>query len=116
MGYTDRFPRWAIAFKFEAEETTTVIRDVTWDVGRTGKLTPVAHVEPVDFYGVTVRKATLNNWGDIQRKRVAIGARVWIRRSNDVIPEIMGHVGDSEAGRNADCPPGGLPGLRRKAD
>lgn len=62
MGYTDRFPRWAIAFKFEAEETTTVIRDVTWDVGRTGKLTPVAHVEPVDFYGVTVRKATLNNW------------------------------------------------------
>lgn len=72
MGYTDRFPRWAIAFKFEAEETTTVIRDVTWDVGRTGKLTPVAHVEPVDFYGVTVRKATLNNWGDIQRKRVAI--------------------------------------------
>lgn len=98
MGYTDRFPRWAIAFKFEAEETTTVIRDVTWDVGRTGKLTPVAHVEPVDFYGVTVRKATLNNWGDIQRKRVAIGARVWIRRSNDVIPEIMGHVGDSEEG------------------
>ena len=98
MGYTDRFPRWAIAFKFEAEETTTVIRDVTWDVGRTGKLTPVAHVEPVDFYGVTVRKATLNNWGDIQRKRVAIGARVWIRRSNDVIAEIMGHVGDSEEG------------------
>ena len=88
MGYTDRFPRWAIAFKFEAEETTTVIRDVTWDVGRTGKLTPVAHVEPVDFYGVTVRKATLNNWGDIQRKRVAIGARVWIRRSNDVIPSV----------------------------
>ena len=71
---------------------------MTWDVGRTGKLTPVAHVEPVDFYGVTVRKATLNNWGDIQRKRVAIGARVWIRRSNDVIPEIMGHVGDSEEG------------------
>ena len=98
MGYTDRFPRWAIAFKFEAEETTTVIRDVTWDVGRTGKLTPVAHVAPVDFYGVTVRKATLTNWGDIQRKRVAIGARVWIRRSNDVIPEIMGHVGDSEEG------------------
>lgn len=98
MGYTDRFPRWAIAFKFEAEETTTTIRSVTWDVGRTGKLTPVAHVEPVDFYGVTVRKATLNNWGDIQRKRVAIGAKVWIRRSNDVIPEIMGHVGDPEEG------------------
>lgn len=94
MGYTDRFPRWAVAYKFEAEETTTTLNDVTWELGRTGKLTPLAHVEPVDFYGVTVRKATLNNFGDIQRKRVAIGAQVWIRRSNDVIPEIMGRVGD----------------------
>ncbi len=94
MGYTDRFPRWAVAYKFEAEETTTTLNDVTWELGRTGKLTPLAHVEPVDFYGVTVRKATLNNYGDIQRKRVAIGAPVWIRRSNDVIPEIMGRVGD----------------------
>lgn len=94
MGYTDRFPRWAVAYKFEAEETTTTLNEVTWELGRTGKLTPLAHVEPVDFYGVTVRKATLNNYGDIQRKRVAIGAPVWIRRSNDVIPEIMGRVGD----------------------
>lgn len=120
MGYTDRFPRWAIAFKFEAEETTTTIRSVTWDVGRTGKLTPVAHVEPVDFYGVTVRKATLNNWGDIQRKRVAIGAKVWIRRSNDVIPEIMGHVGDPEEGetpieRPAICPACGSALIERGA-
>lgn len=97
MGYTDRFPRWAVAYKFEAEETTTTLNDVTWELGRTGKLTPLAHVEPVDFYGVTVRKATLNNYGDIQRKRVAIGAQVWIRRSNDVIPEIMGRVGDEAA-------------------
>ncbi len=97
MGYTDRFPRWAVAYKFEAEETTTTLNDVTWELGRTGKLTPLAHVEPVDFYGVTVRKATLNNFGDIQRKRVAIGAPVWIRRSNDVIPEIMGRVGDEAA-------------------
>ena len=97
MGYTDRFPRWAVAYKFEAEETTTTLNDVTWELGRTGKLTPLAHVEPVDFYGVTVRKATLNNYGDIQRKRVAIGAQVWIRRSNDVIPEIMGRVGDEVA-------------------
>lgn len=94
MGYTDRFPRWAVAYKFEAEETTTTLKDVTWELGRTGKLTPLAHVEPVDFYGVTVRKATLNNYGDIQRKRVAINAPVWIRRSNDVIPEIMGRVGE----------------------
>lgn len=101
MGYTDRFPRWAVAYKFEAEETTTTLNKVTWELGRTGKLTPLAHVEPVDFYGVTVRKATLNNFGDIQRKQVSIGAKVWIRRSNDVIPEIMGRVGESADGEKA---------------
>lgn len=97
MGFTEKFPRWAVAYKFEAEESVTTLRDVTWELGRTGKLTPLAHLDPVDFYGVTVRKATLNNWGDIQRKQVAIGAPVWIRRSNDVIPEIMGRVGEPGA-------------------
>lgn len=96
MGYTEKFPRWAVAYKFEAEENVTVLNDVTWELGRTGKLTPLAHLEPVDFYGVTVKKATLNNWGDIQRKKVAIGAPVWIRRSNDVIPEILGRVGEAQ--------------------
>lgn len=105
MGYTDRFPRWAVAYKFEAEETTTTLNEVTWELGRTGKLTPLAHVEPVDFYGVTVRKATLNNYGDIQRKQVAIGAQVWIRRSNDVIPEIMGRVGEPVEGEKTIVPP-----------
>ena len=94
MGYTEKFPRWAVAYKFKAEECVTKLLDVTWELGRTGKLTPLAHVEPVDFYGVTVRKATLNNLGDIQRKDVAIGCDVWIRRSNDVIPEIMGRAGE----------------------
>lgn len=98
MGFTEKFPRWAVAYKFEAEESVTTLRKVTWELGRTGKLTPLAHLEPVDFYGVTVRKATLNNWGDIQRKRVALGAPVWIRRSNDVIPEIMGRVGEPGPG------------------
>ncbi len=92
LGYTEKFPRWAMAYKFAAEETTCIVEDVTWEVGRTGKLTPLAHVEPVEFAGVTVRKATLNNWDDIQRKRVGIGSRVSIRRSNDVIPEILGAV------------------------
>jgi len=96
MGFTEKFPRWAVAYKFEAEEAVTKILDVTWELGRTGKLTPLAHVAPVDFYGVTVRKATLNNLGDIQRKDVAIGCNVWIRRSNDVIPEIMGRAGEPE--------------------
>ena len=94
MGFTEKFPRWAVAYKFEAEEAVTKLLNVTWELGRTGKLTPLAHVEPVDFYGVTVRKATLNNLGDIQRKDVAIGCNVWIRRSNDVIPEIMGRAGE----------------------
>ena len=95
MGYTEKFPRWGVAYKFKAEECVTKLLDVTWELGRTGKLTPLAHLEPVDFYGVTVRKATLNNLGDIQRKDVAIGCNVWIRRSNDVIPEIMGRAGDA---------------------
>ena len=94
MGFTEKFPRWAVAYKFEAEEAVTKLLDVTWELGRTGKLTPLAYLEPVDFYGVTVRKATLNNLGDIQRKDVAIGCNVWIRRSNDVIPEIMGRAGE----------------------
>ena len=98
MGYTEKFPRWAVAYKFKAEEAVTKLLDVTWELGRTGKLTPLAHLEPVDFYGVTVRKATLNNLGDIKRKDVAIGCDVWIRRSNDVIPEIMGRAGGPRPG------------------
>ena len=96
LGYTQRFPRWAIAYKFEAEEVTTKLLDIEWNVGRTGKVTPTALLEPVDIGGVTVKRATLNNWDDIQRKKVALGCRVWIRRSNDVIPEIMGAVEDCE--------------------
>ncbi len=90
LGYTQKFPRWAIAYKFAAEEMTTKILDVSWDVGRTGKLTPLAHLEPVELAGATIRRATLNNYEDILRKQAAIGATVFIRRSNDVIPEILG--------------------------
>ncbi|MDE7256823.1 MAG: NAD-dependent DNA ligase LigA, partial [Clostridia bacterium] len=96
IGYTDKFPRWAIAYKFEAEEAETVVKDVRWQVGRTGKLTPLAEVEPVDLGGVTVRKATLNNLGDIQRKGVKVNSRVLIRRSNEVIPEILGCIEHTE--------------------
>ena len=90
MGFTDKFPRWAMAYKFEAEEVTTLLKDVIWQVGRTGKLTPLALLEPVDLGGATVSRATLNNYGDIQRKDVKIGSRVLVRRSNEVIPEILG--------------------------
>ena len=90
MGFTDKFPRWAMAYKFEAEEVTTIVKDVIWQVGRTGKLTPLALLEPVELGGATVSRATLNNYGDILRKQVKIGSRVLVRRSNEVIPEILG--------------------------
>lgn len=104
LGATDRFPRWAIAFKFAAEETTTIVRDITWEVGRTGKLTPRAHLDAVELAGATIRHATLNNWDDIQRKKVGIGSRVFIRRSNDVIPEILAAVEDDVPERQAEKP------------
>ena len=94
LGYTNRFPRWAIAYKYPAEERTTILKDVIWNVGRTGKVTPVAILEPVDIDDVTVQRATLNNIDDIERKDAKLNATVWIRRSNDVIPEILGRVED----------------------
>lgn len=90
LGYTDRFPRWAIAYKFEAEEISTTLNDVVWQVGRTGKITPIALLEPVELAGATVSRATLNNYNDIVKKDVSINSRVFVRRSNEVIPEVIG--------------------------
>lgn len=95
LGYTIKFPKWAIAFKFEAQEATTKLLDVEWNVGRSGRVGPTAILEPVELAGVTVKRATLNNLDDIRRKGVRIGADVFVRRSNDVIPEIMGVVEES---------------------
>lgn len=108
LGFTEKFPRWALAYKFEAEEITTILKEVVWNVGRTGKLTPTGLLDPVDLGGVTVKRATLNNMGDIERKKVKLGARVLIRRSNDVIPEILGvterHDTDSAVQKPQVCP------------
>ena len=108
LGATEKFPRWAMAFKFAAEETTTTVRDITWEVGRTGKLTPRASFDPVELAGATIRHATLNNFDDIRRKRVGIGSRVFIRRSNDVIPEILsaveGDVPERQVEKPTVCP------------
>ncbi|MCR8632467.1 NAD-dependent DNA ligase LigA [Paenibacillus radicis (ex Xue et al. 2023)] len=106
LGYTDKFPRWAVAFKFEAEEAVTTLLSVSWEVGRTGKITPVAKVEPVDIAGVTVQNCTLNNIGDIERKglRHALGSQVYIRRSNDVIPELLGKVTEEQDGQEIPFP------------
>ena len=94
LGYTVKFPRWAIAYKFEAKEVVTTLLDVEWGVGRTGKVTPTAVLDPVEIDGVTISRATLNNYDDIRRKGVMKGGEVLLRRSNDVIPEILKGVGD----------------------
>lgn len=104
LGYTDKFPRWAMAYKFEAEEVTTTLKKVIWQVGRTGKLTPLALLEPVELGGATVSRATLNNYGDILRKDVKIGSRVLVRRSNEVIPEILGATEHYEYSREIEKP------------
>lgn len=90
IGYTNKFPKWAMAFKFEAEEISTMLEDVVWQVGRSGKVTPTAILEPVELAGATISRATLNNIEDIRKKQVSIGSRVFIRRSNEVIPEVLG--------------------------
>lgn len=92
LGYTVKFPKWAIAYKFEAEEATSKVLSIEWNVGRSGRVTPTAILEPIELGGVTVKRATLNNMDDINRKGVKLGCDVFVRRSNDVIPEIMGVV------------------------
>jgi len=104
LGSTQKFPRWAVAFKFEAEEVTTILKDVKWNVGRSGKVTPSALLEPVEIGGATIQRATLNNIEDIRRKKVEINSRVWLRRSNDVIPEILGVVEEDRETREINMP------------
>ncbi|WP_172136456.1 NAD-dependent DNA ligase LigA [Adlercreutzia sp. ZJ473] len=92
LGFTARAPRWAIAFKFPPEEKTTLLRDITVQVGRTGVLTPVAELEPVVVAGSTVARATLHNLDEVHRKDVRVGDTVIVRKAGDVIPEVLGPV------------------------
>ena len=108
MGYTARAPRWAIAFKFPPEEKTTLLRDITVQVGRTGKLTPVAEMDPVLVAGSTVARATLHNEDEVRRKDVRVGDTVIVRKAGDVIPEVLGPV---ESLRPADAVPWSMPAV-----
>ncbi len=94
LGTRQRSPRWAVAWKFEPRKELTRIRDVVVQVGRTGKLTPVALLDPVDVGGVTVSRATLHNAGEVERKDVRPGDKVRVKRAGDVIPEVVERIGE----------------------
>ncbi len=118
LGEVSRAPRWAIAFKFPAEEATTRVLDIVVQVGRTGALTPVALLSPVEVSGVTVSRATLHNEDEVRRKDVRIGDWVVVRRAGEVIPEIVRSIPERRTGEEAEfrmperCPVCGGPVVR----
>ncbi|ALL78622.1 DNA ligase [Pseudonocardia sp. EC080610-09] len=121
LGATSRFPRWAIAYKYPPEQATTRLLDIRVNVGRTGRVTPFAVMEPVKVAGSTVEMATLHNADEVRRKGVLIGDRVVIRKAGDVIPEVLGPVTDVRDGSErafvmpTHCPECGTALVQQKA-
>jgi DNA ligase (NAD+) len=118
LGSTTRSPRWAIAYKFEALQETTVLENIEVQVGRTGVLTPVAHLKPVKVGGVTVSRATLHNEDEIEKKDIRIGDTVLVQRAGDVIPEVVKVISSKRCGEEkkfampSQCPVCGSPVVR----
>jgi DNA ligase (NAD+) len=107
LGFTDRVPRWAIAFKYPGLQATTTLLDITWQVSRSGKLTPVAELEAVEVAGSTVRRATLHNADELERLGVRIGCRVFVEKGGEVIPKVVAVVPGSIP---PDAPAAAVPG------
>ncbi|MGI8870987.1 MAG: NAD-dependent DNA ligase LigA [Candidatus Limnocylindria bacterium] len=122
LGFVARAPRWAAAYKFPAQQVTTRLEEIEVYVGRTGALTPVAHVTPVLVGGTTVRNATLHNIDEIRRRDLRIGDTVVLQRAGDVIPEVVGPVVDARNGTQrewqmpADCPACGTRAVREEGE
>jgi DNA ligase (NAD+) len=104
LGTTTKSPRWAVAYKFPAEQVSTLVKDVVVQVGRTGTLTPVAILEPVVVSGTTVSRATLHNFDEIKRLDVKIGDRVFIEKSGEIIPKVVKVIPEARTGKEKDIP------------
>lgn len=98
IGYTSKSPRWAIAYKFPAHQVTTILKDITWQVGRTGKLTPVAELEEVELSGSKVKRASLHNISEIKRKDIRVGDKVFIEKAAEIIPQVVKAIKELRTG------------------
>ncbi len=122
LGFTAKSPRWAIAYKYEAEQGETTLRDITVQVGRTGVLTPVAELEPVKVAGSTISRATLHNEDEIRRKDIRIGDRVYVEKAGEVIPAVAGVNKKARTGKEKTfrmpekCPVCGEPATKREGE
>ncbi|HLV09306.1 MAG TPA: NAD-dependent DNA ligase LigA, partial [Halanaerobiales bacterium] len=122
LGATAKSPRWAIAYKFPAQQKTTAVRDIVISVGRTGALTPTAVLEPVQIAGSTVSRATLHNEDEIRRKDIRVGDRVLIQKAGDVIPEVLKVIREERRGNEGEfrmppsCPVCGAEVIREKGE
>lgn len=121
-GFTSKFPRWAIAFKYPAEQATTRVRDIVVQVGRTGTLTPVAELEPVSLAGTTVSRASLHNEDEVRRKDVRVGDTVVVEKAGEIIPQVVEVVTDKRPKRSrpfrmpSSCPVCGADAVREEGE